>query len=213
MRISSSDTRSGYCSTAVKADEHTGWCNWPCGNIPENLLYGHAVCNALQLWFGNFEKCRRHKPSALLSCNFRYCKCSFEPLLCNRLRYERCRSRHCNSNCRRHKRRTCYDVPNQKRRRVNQSQSKKTFIQERTSHYDFENRCSCRCSGYGFLNFKCIHSDSHKRLRFTGGCRLIGWTQLWIHYILYSMCVQPDSRYIHKSELRRTSVWQMQKGV
>lgn len=27
---------------------------------------------------------------ALLSCNFRYCKCSFEPLLCNRLRYERC---------------------------------------------------------------------------------------------------------------------------
>ena len=67
MRISSSDTRSGYCSTAVKADEHTGWCNWPCGNIPENLLYGHAVCNALQLWFGNFEKCRWHKPSALLS--------------------------------------------------------------------------------------------------------------------------------------------------
>ena len=29
--------------------------------------------------------------------------------------------------------------------------SKKTFIQERTSHYDFENRCSCRYSGYGFL--------------------------------------------------------------
>ena len=77
-----------------------------------------------------FEKCRRHKPSALLSCNFRYCKCSFEPLLCNRLRYERCRSRHCNSNCRRHKRRTCYDVPHQKRRRVNQSQSKKLSLKK-----------------------------------------------------------------------------------
>ena len=128
----------------------------------------------VMLYNFGFEKCRRHKPSALLSCNFRYCKCSFEPLLCNRLRYERCGSRHCNSNCRRHKRRTCYDVPHQKRRRVNQSQSKKTFIQEKTSHYDFENRCSCRYSGYGFLNFKCIHSDSRKRLRFTGGCRLIG---------------------------------------
>ena len=65
-------------------------------------------------------------------------------------------------------------VTHQKRGRVNQSQSKKTFIQEKTSHYDFENRCSCRYSGYGFLNFKCIHSDSRKRLRFTGGCRLIG---------------------------------------
>ena len=38
-------------------------------------------------------------------------------------------SRRCNSNCRRHKRRTYYDVPHQKRGRVNQSQSKKTFIQ------------------------------------------------------------------------------------